>query len=406
MSLKSEIIIRRITLATIAVLAMSTVSSGQDANEKTNAVTINTSFPGGNAKVTAMSDNVVHLEPDLRGGRPWFYWYFEAKSTQPGKVTFVFPEKVAGFTSGAIGFQGPAISNDQGNSWKWMGTDQVKDDSFFYEFAKANESVCFAVTIPYVQTNFDEFLKRNVSNPHLKRSVLTKSRNGRNVELLQIGKPGPDVKAVLVTGRHHAAETIASYVLEGFLQEAMSESQFAREFREKYVLYAVPFVDKDGVEEGDQGKNRRPHDHNRDYGDESIYPEIQAIKKLDKENNFRFALDFHCPTLVMNDHQVMYFVGPKEHPAYNFQNVSEFAGWIKKGLPKDAPVGPYVWLRPAETPTPMNSHYFGFKEGTIMAATLEIPFSPPGEATDPTSCRGYGQVILGAWVNTHFLAPD
>ena len=264
MSLKSEIIIRRITLATIVVLAMSTVSYGQEANEKKDAVSINTSFPGGNAKVTAMSGNMVHLEPDLRGGRPWFYWYFEAKSTQPGKVTFVFPEKVAGFKNGAIGFQGPAISNDQGNSWKWMGTDQVKGDSFFYEFAKANESVRFAVTIPYVQSNLDEFLKKHV----------------------------------------------------------------------------------------------------------------------------------------------LYFVGPKEHPAYNFQNVSEFAGWIKKGLPKDAPVGPYVWLRPAETPTPMNSHYFGFKEGTIMAATLEIPFAPPGKATDPTSCRGYGQVILGAWVNTHFLAPD
>lgn len=41
-----------------------------------------------------------------------------------------------------------------------------------------------------------------------------------------------------------------------------------------------------------------------------------------------------------------------------------------------------------------------------MAATLEIPFAPPGKATDPSSCRNYGQVILGAWENTHFLAPD
>ncbi len=228
----------------------------------------------------------------------------------------------------------------------------------------------------------EAFLKENAS-PHLKTTVLTKSRKGREVKLLQIGSPGPNVQAVLVTGRHHAAETIASFVLEGFLKEAMSESELAQEFRQKYVLYAVPFVDKDGVEEGDQGKNRRPHDHNRDYGEESIYPEIRAIKKLDKEKNFRLALDFHCPTLVMNDHQVMYFVGAKDHPAYNFQNVTEFAGWIKKGLPKTAPVGPLVWLRPANKPTPMNSHYFGFKEGIIMATTLEFPFAPPGKATDP-----------------------
>lgn len=399
--------VRRLTLMTITVLAMTATSSYVKAENGSGiAVTINSEFPGGNAKVTANSDGSVHLEPDLRGGRPWFYWCFEAASKKPGRVTFVFPEKVAGFKDGAIGFQGPAISADLGKTWKWMGRDQVDGDSFFYEFVEAGERVRFAVTIPYVQTDLDDFLHKNASNAYLKKSVLTKSRNGREVELLQISSPGSNVKPMLVTGRHHATETIASYVLEGFLQEAMSESESAKEFRKKHVLYAVPFVDKDGVEEGDQGKNRRPHDHNRDYGEESIYPEVQAIKKLDKEKNFRFALDFHCPTLVMNDHQVMYFVGPKEHPQYNFENVTEFAGWIKRGLPKTAPVGPYVWLRPSKTPAPMNSNYFGFKKGAIMAATLEIPFAPPGKATDPASCRKYGQTILAAWVSTHFREPD
>jgi hypothetical protein len=370
------------------------------------AVTISTDFPGANVAVIKNENNSVVLAPDLRGDKPWFYWYFEAKAGKPGRVDFVLPEKVIGFKNGAIGFQGPAISTDGGKTWKWMGTKNVDGPSFYYEFTKQNERVRFAVTIPYVQSNLDQFLKKNAGNPHLKKSVLTKSRHGRSVELLQIGKPGPQVKTVLVTGRHHAAETIASYVLEGFLQAAMSKSSAAAEFREKYVLYCVPFVDKDGVEEGDQGKNRKPHDHNRDYGEKSLYPEIQAIKKLDKAQRFRFALDFHCPTLVMPDHQVMYFVGPKEHPRYNFDNVKELAGWIKKGLPKNAPVGPLVWLKPVKTPTPMNSHFFGFKEGTIMAATLEMPFAPPGKATDPASCRKYGQVILGAWVNTHFLSAD
>ena len=369
-------------------------------------VTINTSFPGGNAKVTHNQEGVVRVAPDLRGDNPWFYWYFEATSTRAGRVNFVFPKKVIGFLNGAIGSQGPAISTDRGKTWKWMGTKHVDGSSFSYDFAKANERVRFAVTIPYVQKELDEFLKQHVSNPHLKESVLVKSRHGRNVELLQVGSPGPKVKAILITGRHHAAETIASYVLEGFLGEAMSTSPAGTAFREKHVLYAVPFVDKDGVEEGDQGKNRKPHDHNRDYGDKSIYPEIQAIKALDKEKDFRFALDFHCPTLVMKDHQVMYFVGAKEHPKNNFKNVTEFANRIKQELPKNAPFGPLVWLKSTETPKPMNSHYFGFKRGTIMATTIEIPFAPSGKATDPASCRKYGQGMLRAWVKTPFNPPS
>jgi hypothetical protein len=171
-------------------------------------------------------------------------------------------------------------------------------------------------------------------------------------------------------------------------------------------LYAVPFVDKDGVEEGDQGKNRKPHDHNRDYGEESIYPEVRAIKELDRSANFVCALDFHCPTLVMPDHQVIYFVGAKAHPPHNLANVTEFAGWIKRGLPDGAPVGPLVWLRDEDDPSPKNSRYFGFKKGAIMAATLEFPFAPPGKKTDPASCRHYGEVILGAFVETHFQAGE
>jgi len=54
----------------------------------------------------------------------------------------------------------------------------------------------------------------------------------------------------------------------------------------------------------------------------------------------------------------------------------------------------------------MNSHYFGFKKGTIMAATIEIPFAPAGKATDPATYRKYGQAMLRGWVNTPFLASD
>lgn len=367
-------------------------------------VTIATDFPGGNVVVMQNEGNIVHVAPDLRGDRPWFYWNFEARALKSGRVDFVFPDKVAGFKNGAIGFQGPAISTDLGKTWRWSGTDNVDGSSFFFDFVKVDQRVRFAVTIPYVQSDLDEFLRKNAANTHLKKSVLTKSRHGREVELLQIGDHGPQVKAVLVTARHHAAETIASYVLEGFLQAAMTDSPAGQEFRKRYVLYAVPLVDKDGVEEGDQGKNRRPHDHNRDYGANSIYPEVRAIKELDKENAFQFALDFHCPTLVMQDHQVMYFVGAKQHPQYNYENVSEFAKWIKKGLPKDAPHGPLVWLRSEADPSPKNSRYFGFKDQAIMAATLEIPFAPPGKATDVSSCRNYGHVLLQAWVNTHFRA--
>ena len=60
-------------------------------------------------------------------------------------------------------------------------------------------------------------------------------------------------------------------------------------------VFCVPFVDLDGVLDGDQGKNRIPHDHNRDYTEEPIYPEVAAIKRYAEDHGCHFAFDFHSP---------------------------------------------------------------------------------------------------------------
>jgi len=373
---------------------------------KSDAVDIRTGFPGGNVRVNQIKGATVNLGPDLRGDREWFYWYFEAKAHRPGRITFVFPPKLAGFKDGAIGFQGPGISTDGGKTWDWMGTKNGRGSSFYYEFTRKGQMVRFSSTLPYLHSDFERFLKANTKNTHLTKSVLTKSRGGRAVELIRIGAEGPGVRRVLITARHHANESVASFVLEGFLDEAISDRPSGQAFRKKYVAYVIPFVDKDGVERGDQGKNRRPHDHNREYNEKSIYPEITAIKKLDDEKNFEFTFDLHCPTLVMDIHQRLYFTGIKAPPKHNYANLVEFTKQIKLRLPKGAPHGPVVLPKPPTTKRPMNSHHFGFKKGKVMVATLEIPFAPPKPIMHPAALRQYGQSILGAWAHMTFIEPD
>ena len=85
-------------------------------------------------------------------------------------------------------------------------------------------------------------------------------------------------------------------------------------------FFVVPFVDKDGVEDGDQGKNRRPHDHNRDYGgradgDHSIYASTRALRERIPAwsgGKLRVALDLHCPWIRGEHNEVIYFVGGYE----------------------------------------------------------------------------------------------
>ncbi len=371
-------------------------------------LTIQSDFPGGNIVIEENSGSTVRLSPDLRTSKPWFYWYFAAKASQPGKVTFLFPP-------GKIAKRGPAFSLDEGKTWQWMGEDQVTyakpkeeaagtppQDSFSFEFTKADQAVRFSMGFPYVQSNLDEFLKRNSSNPQMSQSVLATTLGGLPVELLQIGKPGEGTTAVLVAARSHACEALASYVLEGFLQEAISDSPTGIAFRKKYVLFAAPLLDKDGVQAGDQGKNREPHDHNRDYGTTNLYPEVKALQELGAKQNVRVAIDFHCPALRGDIHEAFHWLGLKI--PHMSDNAAELSAWLGQERPPTTNSAISFLAEPPEPPKLDNipfSWYFAYLNQSLLAITLESPYA---QVQNVDTARAYGAGLLRALANTEFVA--
>jgi len=372
------------------------------------AVSIRSDFPGGNILVSSTEHSRVYLAPDLRTTRtPWFYWYFEAEVSTPGRVTFIFDRA-------KIGVRGPAVSTDNGKTWKWLGRESVTyaqpktadspgspEESFAYDFTEANQKVRFSVGFPYVQANLDEFLQANAANPNFKQSELATTLGGLPVELIQIGEPGADKVSMLVTARSHACEALASYILEGFMAEALSDSAAGEAFRKKFVLYAVPILDKDGVQAGDQGKNREPHDHNRDYGTTNLYPEIKAVQDLGAEKQVRVAIDFHCPALRGDIHETFHWLGLKI--PHISDNADELSSWILQERPvaHNAPLN--FLVQPPDPPKLDNipsSWYFG-QNGARFAITLESPYA---QMPDIETARAYGRAVLRGLVRTQLIA--
>ena len=87
----------------MTIFALAIVSPSRAAEK--GAVEIGSEFPGGNILVEKNEGDSITFAPDLRGDKEWFYWYFEATAKKPGRVTFITPEKVAGFKNGGIGCQ-------------------------------------------------------------------------------------------------------------------------------------------------------------------------------------------------------------------------------------------------------------------------------------------------------------
>ena len=146
----------------------------------------------------------------------------------------------------------------------------------------------------YHPDRFLSFAKKN----SLEVTEFCKSRKGRSVPCLHIGEGD---RTLLLTARHHACESTGSYVLEGVLEELIASPL------PNTRILCVPFVDYDGVIDGDQGKARAPHDHNRDYA-ENIYPEVAAICRHINTYGCNLAFDFHSPWHKGNRNDHIYIV--------------------------------------------------------------------------------------------------
>jgi hypothetical protein len=363
-------------------------------------IEIDCDFPGGNIEVQGADGNTVRLAPDMRDteGR-WFYWYFRARSDGAQNVRFVFEDDV-------VGVRGPGLSMDGGETWDWLGTDSADECSFAYSFPPRAAAVRFSFAMPYTAANLAAFLGARAAGApesRIRAETLCMSRKGRPVPALSLGCLGDDPRhRVLVACRHHACEMMASYALEGLMDALLADAETGRWLREHVEFLVVPFVDMDGVEDGDQGKMRRPHDHNEDYAAPCLYPEVEALRERAREwseGRMRVALDLHCPGHRGPIHERIHFVGmPDEAMWGHLGRFSEVLEHVARGpLPYRSDNNLAFgedWNTEAVSPGAEPrwfSDWMGTLPGVRFGATLELPYAnAQGAEVNADSARAFG----------------
>jgi predicted deacylase len=366
------------------------------------AFRVDADFPGGNIVVERVEGDQVFLRQDVRDTQgDWFWWCFRVRGAAGRTLRFQFTR------GDVIGVCGPAVSADGGRTWVWLGRAAVKGTAFPYVFPADADEVRFGFAVPYTEADLKAFLQRHSRTEHLKAETLCKSRKGRDVELLRVGRlDGEPDHRVVLTARHHCCESMASFALEGLLDAILAADADGVWFRRHVECLVVPFADKDGVEAGDQGKNRRPRDHNRDYAGESLYPEVAAIRRLVPAwagGRLRVALDLHCPHIRGPYNEFIYFVGTPD--AANWERVQRFAALLEATR-----TGPLPYSAKNNLPygqgwnTAKNygggksfSRWAGEVPGLWAATSLEIPYAnASGEVVTPDTARAFGRDLARA----------
>ena len=400
---------RRSLAPLLACLLVLTAADARSQDKTTMA--IDTAFPGGNILVSKIEGDTITLGPDKRDSLlPWFYWYFRVTGASGRKLTFVF-------TKNNVGARGPGVSLDAGKTWKWLGAEAVTDGAFAFTFPAKADDVRFSVGMPYLRGDWDQFVARHQGSPFLQVGALTKTRKGRDVPMLRIGDKGKQARyAIAITSRHHCCEMMASYVVEGLIGGALADDVAGRWLRANVEFLFVPFMDTDGVEDGDQGKNRAPHDHNRDYAAATPrYPEVVALKeRLPAWSAGRplVFLDLHDPALLTDIHETVHFLEPEERD--QAARMDQLCTYLERDQQ-----GPILYRKAHNLrfgagynthiarPSPLSAGWARSLPNTLLGCTVEIAYAnAAGCEVNTHSARELGRDLAVALMKFLRDAPE
>ena len=328
---------------------------------------IHSDFSGGNIVFDRIENDIVYIERDLRDTEDdWFYWAFcveDAEDMAGRTVTFQFP------STARVGRFGAAVSHDL-KSWHW--SESGSDDHFTYTFSPGEKRVYFAHHMLYDVNRFDALCERYA----LTKEVFCNSVKGRPLPAARFGS---GEKWILLTARHHACESTGSYVLEGVLETLLLDSQSderGKMILPGYSVLVVPFVDYDGVLDGDQGKNRRPYDHNRDYTDAPIYEVIRKLIDFGKTHDLKYTFDFHSPWHMGEQNDYVFFSRSTEAME---SYVNRFGEIMKEETACNElkytgswDVGPNEQWNDENSPNSKN--YFSKQPSVQLSVTMETPY--------------------------------
>lgn len=335
-------------------------------------VTFDADFPG--AKLddcTRISHDryQITIRPETTpiNNSPWYA--FQVRSEPPRSLTLWLA-----YEEGSHRYV-PRISRD-GRSWQRLDARHYRYErdqrQAILELDAEREPLWVAAQELITAADYDAWTTKLASLPHVTRSELGRSVDGRPIHQLKIG----NVQAsdhVLLIGRQHPPEVTGAIAMMAFVERLAGDSQLAARFRDKTLVTVVPLMNPDGVQAGFWRCNRNLVDMNRDWK-RFQQPETRAVRDealriIDSGNRLRLMIDFHS---TFRD---VFYVPPAGPPRPAENGAASFSDrWldaIQARLPD------YSVRRVPTGDALATSANWGLREFRIPAITYEV-----GDATD------------------------
>lgn len=173
------------------------------------------------------------------------------------------------------------VVSEDGRQWKPVPTESLPENRVRLHVAMPGPRLFVARVEPYRLSDLDRFLAAIRTKRPVQISVIGKTVQGRELEIVRVG----DARAanrIFLRARAHPWEPGGNWVVEGLVHRLLRNDEDAKKFLERYCVYVMPVANKDGVALGRTRFNFQGKDLNRNWdkpADPELAPENAALEK-------------------------------------------------------------------------------------------------------------------------------
>jgi hypothetical protein len=173
------------------------------------------------------------------------------------------------------------VLSTDGRNWRPVPLENLPDNRVRLQVEMPGPRLYVARVEPYRLSDLDAFLAGLRTNSLAQVTVIGRTVQGRDLEVLRIGDPRAPFR-VFLRARAHAWEPGGNWVIEGLVQRLLHGGVEASKFLERYCVYILPMANKDGVALGRTRFNLQGMDLNRNWNkpaDRQLAPENFALEQ-------------------------------------------------------------------------------------------------------------------------------
>lgn len=258
---------------------------------------ISSTFDSGAIEVVRLDDPAdirLRLRKDNAADfHQWFHFRLMGAAGKPVRMVF---ENAAGaaYPDGWRDYRCVA-SYDRQNWFRIAGT-RYEDGQLIVEHTPERDSLYYAYFEPYSHERHLDLLARVELSPYARVRNLGSTVDGRDLDVVTVGRDAPGRVPVWIIARQHPGETMAEWFVEGLLERLLDNADpVARKVREHAVLHIVPNMNPDGAVRGNLRTNAAGRNLNREWRapDPVASPEVFLVRAEMERTGCALFLDIH-----------------------------------------------------------------------------------------------------------------